>query len=117
MESTVRLSRYRAERPANDVRTMTRNASPRFMTTRWALVQRAGRPGGRDALSAVCQAYWYPVYAFIRNQGALPDEAEDITQGFFAGILEREDLAAVDPARGRFRNWLRTASLSHLNNV
>src|SRR5215831_19254078 len=70
----------------------------------------------RDALAVVCRWYWYPVYAFIRSLGVDRDDARDVTQGFFAGILERNDLARLDPARGRFRSWLRTAAKRHLYN-
>ena len=68
------------------------------------------------ALAVVCQWYWFPVYAFIRSLGVGAEEARDVTQGFFAGVLERNDLARLDPARGRFRSWLRTAAKRHLYN-
>lgn len=70
----------------------------------------------REALAVVCRWYWYPVYAFIRSLGVDRDDARDVTQGFFAGVLERNDLARLDPARGRFRSWLRTAAKRHLYN-
>lgn len=66
----------------------------------------------RAALSTLCEAYWYPLYAFIRRWGADPDAARDLTQGFFASLLERRDLELVRPERGRFRTFL-LASAKH----
>src|SRR4029077_11164155 len=62
-----------------------------------------GQADPRRALAVVCKWYWYPVYAFIRRLGVPADDARDVTQGFFVGLLERNDLARLDPARGRFR--------------
>lgn len=81
----------------------------RFPETSWGLVGRAGlplAPEGRQALAALCELYWYPVYFFVRRYGAPADEAQDLTQGFFARLLERNDLAMADQERGRFRSWL-----------
>lgn len=63
-------------------------------------------PEGRRALAALCELYWYPIYAFVRRRGAGPEDACDLTQGFFTRLLERNDIATVDPTRGRFRSWL-----------
>ena len=63
----------------------------------------------REALAMLCQAYWYPIYAFVRRRGFSPEQARDRTQDFFAYVLERELIARADPARGRFRAFLRTA--------
>ena len=85
------------------------------MTTRWSLVLTAGLGSGaeaREALSALIEAYWYPLYAFIRRRGYPAEEAYDLTQSFFASLLEKSGFAAADPARGRFRSWL-LASVSH----
>jgi len=60
----------------------------------------------------LCRLYWYPLYAYLRRRGHAPPEAEDLTQGFFACLLERDALAAADPQRGRFRSFLLT-SLKH----
>ena len=65
-----------------------------------------------EALNKLCKAYWQPLYAFARRWGCLPADAEDVTQGFFARLLERNDLASVGPERGRFRSFLLT-SLRH----
>lgn len=94
-------------------------AQHRFPETSWGLVGRAGQPlsaEGRKALAALCELYWYPVYAFVRRCGALPDDARDLTQGFFARLLEKNDLAAADPERGRFRSWLIACVKHYLAN-
>lgn len=86
-----------------------------FRTTRWSVVL-AARSGqsteSRSALAQLCEAYWYPLYAFVRRQGYGPEEACDLTQGYFARLIEREDLRQVDPDRGRFRSFL-LASMKH----
>lgn len=86
-----------------------------FLTTRWSLVQRAGGQNAdqaREALAALCEAYWYPLYAFVRKKGVQAEDAADVTQGFFARLLEKGDLARVAPERGRFRAFL-LASIQH----
>lgn len=91
----------------------------KFPTTSWTLIARAGAltPDGRAALSVLCSVYWYPVYAFIRRRGGSPEDAFDRTQGFFTGLLARNDLAKVDKARGsKFRSWLLRCVKSHLSN-
>lgn len=90
-----------------------------FPTTRWSRVVAAkGSSGaeGPEALAALCDAYWYPVYAFIRYQGYAPDVAQDLTQDFFAYILERDLFAKADPTLGRFRTFLRTVCIRQLAN-
>jgi len=91
-------------------------AAHRFPSTRWSLVHRAQQPDARGALSELCQAYWGPICALMRHQGLPPEEAKDLTQGFFAFILQRNDLAAVDATRGRFRAWLCTCARNYLSN-
>ena len=70
----------------------------------------AGQQGpsghAREALAALCEAYWYPLYAFLRGRGHSPGDAEDLTQAFFALLLEKQVLRQADPARGRFRSFL-----------
>lgn len=86
-----------------------------FVTTRWSLVLAAGRvaaPEARKALSELCKLYWYPLYVFVQRQGFPAEEAKDLTQGFFARLLEKNDLAVAERSRGRFRAWL-LASLKH----
>jgi RNA polymerase sigma-70 factor (ECF subfamily) len=90
-----------------------------FATTHWSLVLRAragGSPEAEKALARLCQTYWYPVYAFFRREGRSPEEAEDLTQSFFAMLLEREDLAQVHPAKGRFRSFLLASARNFLKN-
>jgi DNA-directed RNA polymerase specialized sigma24 family protein len=79
--------------------------SPDFPTTHWSRVARAG---DASALAELCAAYWYPIYALIRRKGHPPDQALDLTQGYFARIIEKGTISAADPARGRFRTFLRT---------
>src|SRR5262245_6075847 len=86
-----------------------------FATTRWSLVLAAGRDstaGSRAAFSELCELYWRPVYAFARRQGHDVDQAEDLTQAFFARLLEKHVVQAADPQRGRFRSFL-LASFKH----
>jgi RNA polymerase sigma-70 factor (ECF subfamily) len=85
---------------------------PQFHTTRWSLVAAAAgasSAGTRAALEELCQAYWYPVYAFLRRRGHATEDAGDLTQSFFAVLLEKDYLADADPHRGRFRAFLLTA--------
>ncbi len=88
----------------------SRNAA--FVTTHWSVVLTAGRSDttrARDALARLCQTYWYPLYAYVRRRGYSAPDAEDLTQGFFARLLERESLASADPGQGQFRSFLLTA--------
>ncbi|HEX6883016.1 MAG TPA: sigma-70 family RNA polymerase sigma factor [Planctomycetota bacterium] len=90
-----------------------------FLTTRWSVVlagARAAPPERRAALEELARSYWYPLYAYARRRGHAPEEAADHTQGFFALLLEREDVARADPARGRFRAYLLTAFRNFLAN-
>jgi RNA polymerase sigma-70 factor (ECF subfamily) len=83
-----------------------------FVTTRWTVVLAAGRGGtqeSQEALASLCGAYWYPLYAFVRRLGRRPEEAQDLTQAFFARLLEKNYLRAADPGRGRFRSFLLAA--------
>jgi RNA polymerase sigma-70 factor (ECF subfamily) len=80
-----------------------------FASTCWTIVANAADPGSpqvRQALAQLCQAYWYPLYAFVRWRGYPPEQAEDLTQEFFADLLSRGTLGAADPAKGRFRAFL-----------
>jgi RNA polymerase sigma-70 factor (ECF subfamily) len=89
---------------------------PGFATTRWTLVAAAKSPAARQALAELCDLYWYPVYAFVRRRGYPPDDAGDLTQGFFARLLETAGLAGADPAKGRFRSYLLGACRHYLAN-
>jgi RNA polymerase sigma factor (sigma-70 family) len=86
-----------------------------FATTHWSAVQMAGRnsaPGEKEALENLCRAYWYPLYAYVRRKGHAEEDAKDLTQQFFARLLQGDRLALADPARGRFRTFLLSA-LNH----
>ncbi|MSU63673.1 MAG: sigma-70 family RNA polymerase sigma factor [Pedosphaera sp.] len=89
--------------------------TPVFATTRWSVVLRAGddqSPRHADALAQLCEIYWYPLYAFVRRQGAGPHDAQDLTQEFFARLLEHNFLDRADPNRGKFR-WFLLGSFKH----
>ena len=86
-----------------------------FATTHWSVVLAAGRtdvPQAQDALEKLCQTYWLPLYAYVRRRGYSPEDAKDLTQEFFAWLLDRNWLARADQQRGRFRSFLLT-SFSH----
>jgi len=86
-----------------------------FDSTHWSLVLAAGdrgRPEAQAALTELCQRYWLPLCAYVRRRVPDADQAQDLTQDFFARLLEKDLLAAADPARGRFRSFLLT-SLQH----
>ncbi|HYS52331.1 MAG TPA: sigma-70 family RNA polymerase sigma factor [Thermoanaerobaculia bacterium] len=87
---------------------------PRFHTTQWTLVFTAAADdaASRPALNTLCEMYWFPVYAFIRRQGHDATEAEDLTQAFYAKLIEKAYLAQVDRSRGKFRTFL-LASVKH----
>ena len=86
-----------------------------FATTRWSVVLAAGQSDTTDARAALgklCQTYWYPLYAYVRRRGHSPEDAQDLTQEFFAQLLERKSLAKADPNLGRFRSFL-LATMNH----
>lgn len=87
----------------------------RFGTTQWSLVLRAGQ-GAEEALFKLCQTYWPPLYAFIRRRGHPLHEAQDLTQGFFAHVLEHRALNTVAPDKGRFRSFLMVSLKHFLDN-
>src|SRR5512136_2747743 len=99
------------ENAADSETTRREDAQPGgvFLTTHWTVVLRAGRqdtPQASVALEQLCRAYWYPLYAYVRRRGYSPPDAQDLTQEFFARLLERNWLARADPAKGRFRTFL-----------
>jgi len=79
-----------------------------FTTTHWSVVLEAQgeSPAAQEALEKLCRTYWRPIFAFLRRQGIGPTEAEDITQGFFTELLERQSLSAVRKEKGRLRSFL-----------
>jgi RNA polymerase sigma factor (sigma-70 family) len=90
-----------------------------FVTTRWSVVLTAGRNDttrAQDALSRLCETYWYPLYAYVRRRGFSPEDAQDLTQGFFARLLEHNWVGDADRSKGRFRTFLLTALSRFLAN-
>ena len=80
-----------------------------FVTTHWSVVLAAGdtdSPPARTALETLCRAYWYPIYVYVRRKGYGPEDAQDLTQGFFAHLIAKEHIRLADPQRGRFRTFL-----------
>jgi hypothetical protein len=85
------------------------SARQQFMTTSWSMIVQAGEQKSgesRLALENLCQLYWYPLYAFVRRKGHSRVDAEELTQGFFAHLLDRDRLQLADRQKGRFRSFL-----------
>lgn len=80
-----------------------------FPTTNWSEIGRLDSPGFANAIAALCQQYWYPVYAYVRRRSVDAHQAEDLTQAFFAKVLARQLFRAADPDKGRFRSFLLTS--------
>ena len=83
-----------------------------FKTTHWSVVLSTGDNSdsvARRAIEVLCGTYWYPLYAFVRRQGQSPEDAQDLTQEFFARLLARGAFSRADPERGRFRTYLLTS--------
>jgi len=90
-----------------------------FSTTRWTLVITAGRisdPAAKLAMEELCQTYWFPLYAYVRRRGYSKEDAEDLTQDFFAGFLQKNNLGNLNPEHGRFRAYLLAAMKNFLAN-
>lgn len=90
-----------------------------FTTTHWSVIVAASQPdnGSQDeALATLCRSYWPPVYAYIRRRGHKPEDAQDLTQEFFARLLAKEWLAGIEPRVSRFRSFLLTAVSRFLSN-
>jgi DNA-directed RNA polymerase specialized sigma24 family protein len=94
--------------------TARQNEAVTFATTHWSLVLTAQgeSPAAREALEKLCRTYWRPLYAFVRQQGYKHEEAEDLTQSFFALLLERRDFDALRAEKGKLRSYL-LVSLKH----
>lgn len=91
-----------------------------FATTQWSVVLRAGQqsqPAAADALAALCERYWSPVYVYLRRRCRDEHSAQDLTQGFFAHLLEHNAVAEASPERGLFRSFLLTAAKNFLTNA
>ena len=90
----------------------SRSQDDQFATTRWSVVVSAGRcssPGARQALGRLCETYWPPLYAYVRRRVPDVSDAQDLTQAFFAELLEKNFVGSATPQRGRFRSFLITA--------
>jgi len=95
------------------------NGAVAFTTTQWSVVLKAQgeSPLAEEALEKLCRIYWWPLYGFVRRQGYSPEEAQDLTQGFFAMLLERRDLDAVRREKGRLRSYLLASLKNFLAKV
>jgi len=84
------------------------NGAVAFTTTQWSVVldAQSESPSAQEALEKLCRIYWWPLYGFVRRQGYSPEEAQDLTQGFFAMMLERKDFDVVRREKGRLRSYL-----------
>lgn len=99
---------------------MSRDTTTReglFASTRWTIIHDAGESKASpsqsyNALSELCRIYWRPVYLFLRRQGTAPHDAQDLTQGFFADLIESRAYKRADESKGRFRSFL-LGSLKH----
>jgi RNA polymerase sigma factor (sigma-70 family) len=92
---------------------------PVFVTTHWSVVLSARQkdsPQSAAALETLCRTYWYPLYAYVRRQGQSPHDAQDLTQGFFARLLQKDYLKAAAREKGRFRTFLIVALKRFLAN-
>jgi RNA polymerase sigma factor (sigma-70 family) len=94
------------------------NGAAGFATTHWSVVLevQGPTPVAQEALEKLCRTYWRPIYGFVRRQGVGPEEAKDLTQGFFALLLERRDLDTVRKEKGRLRSYLLTSLKHFLTN-
>jgi len=73
-------------------------------------------PGSQEALAELCRTYWYPLYAFVRGRGSSPEDAQDLTQGFFLHLLDHKALRQVSPLKGKFRSFLVASLQNYLSN-
>jgi DNA-directed RNA polymerase specialized sigma24 family protein len=90
-----------------------------FVTTHWSVVLSAREPASPQsaaALETLCRTYWYPLYAYLRRQGRPPHDAQDLTQGFFARLLQKDYLRAAEREKGKFRTFLLVALKRFLAN-
>lgn len=108
-----------SDRPAQPGSGQKTPPSEEFPSTVWMRIEQAkdpAKPRSREALSELCEAYWHPVYAFIRRKGNDPDRAADLTQGFFTLVIETGALASVSPEKGKFRSFLMAACSHFVSN-
>jgi len=113
----IRQCRAMSNSPEQTAATQT--GASHFTATDWGVVRRAREPGsaeGSAALEKLCRTYWYPLYAFVRRRGYERPEAQDLTQAFFARLLEKDYLRGVDRNKGKFRSFLLAAVEHFLAN-
>jgi RNA polymerase sigma factor (sigma-70 family) len=106
--------------PHTSTEMKTRQTHDIFVTTRWSLVASAGRkssPDATKALEELCQAYWFPLYAFVRRRVGSKEDAEDLTQAFFESLLSQNLFAGLEQERGKFRAYLLAALKNFLSNA
>ena len=90
-----------------------------FATTHWSVVLKAGdntSPDAAEALERLCRTYWFPLYAYVRRKGRSPEDAQDLTQEFFAQFLEKNSFSHARRERGRFRSFLLTSLQNFLSH-
>jgi len=95
------------------------NEVSRFMSTRWSIILKAQGDDSfiaAESLSELCRCYWYPLYAYVRRCGVTPEDAQDLTQGFFCSFFEKDWVNAVDQSRGRFRSFLLASIKNYMAN-
>jgi DNA-directed RNA polymerase specialized sigma24 family protein len=89
---------------------------PRSQASRRLAARDGEAAEAKEALAALCGAYWYPLYAFVRRKGYDADTAQDLVQGFLARLIEKRDLVSVDCGKGKFRSFLMAACTHYLAN-
>jgi len=97
----------------------TRITVPNFQTTQWSVVRKAigtDEAKASQGLAAICNTYWYPLYTYLRRSGYKPQDAEDLTQGFFEHLIKNNILASTDPSKGRLRHFLLACLRNHASN-
>lgn len=93
--------------PEEQSTTMPVDKSAWFTTTHWTMVlsaRQSDSPQAAEALEKLCRTYWYPLYAYVRRRGHAPHDAQDLTQEFFARLLENNSLGVVEREKGKFRS-------------
>lgn len=98
---------------------IARGPAGRFASTHWSLIVAAcghETPHSREALASLCATYWYPLYAYARRNGHTIEQAQDLTQDFFACLLEKDFLSKADREKGKFRAFLLTSFKYFLTN-
>lgn len=118
--TTLDRDDFEDERSAADNESaQTAGSSEWFEATHWSIVVSAGKqesPQAQEALAKLCQTYWYPLYVFVRRQGQNSENAQDLVQGFFAKLIEKNYAADAEREKGRFRSFLLLALKRYMAN-